>query len=211
MIMGGVCIALALGLEIESTWGKAKVPSSRVARLGIGLLGIALLLPSVAGSLPLGHDRNTADGGGTPPATATPMAPPSTTAASPNITGTPPLGESPTKVSLASRVDDEVVLAVAVLQIPAANQTYWLMVQFKGGGNTVYKALAKISQSRTVQHSIADSASGSTRTYYVLAAAPATATQLQINLEHPEPAWDGNRTNTPDANFVSNKLPVTKP
>jgi hypothetical protein len=85
------------------------------------------------------------------------------------------------------------------------------MVMFKGGPNTVYKALAQVGRTRSVSHSLASSATGSTRTYYVVAAGAATARELQANLDHPEPAWDGNRTLAPDADIISNLLPVTKP
>jgi hypothetical protein len=161
---------------------RIKALPSRAARIILGGFGCLLLLvSSVLPTVRDGANRNDAS------------------------------GSVASRVRLASPVGDDVEITVTVSQPPPPGETYWLMVRFKGGPHTVYKALAQVGRTRSVSHSLASSATGSTRTYYVVAAGAATARELQANLDHPEPSWDGKRTLAPDADIISNLLPVTKP
>jgi len=112
-----------------------------------------------------------------------------------------------------SKIGDNVVVTVTVSKALPARDTYWLIAQFMGGSNIVYKAQAvvpAIKGSNSFVISLLNSALGSTRTFYVLAADRQATLVLRENLNHPEPAWDGNRTTLPRTTLVSNMLVVRK-
>ena len=95
-----------------------------------------------------------------------------------------------------------------------AGDTYWLMVQFLGGSNMVYKAEGKVPATKGTTHyslSIATSAVGSTRKIYLLQADNQATPTLAQNYAHQEPSWDGNRTSLPSGVItVPNSLTATK-
>ena len=109
--------------------------------------------------------------------------------------------------------DDMTVTVTAARPLPAGD-TYWLMVQFLGGSNMVYKAEGKIPATKGITHyslSIATSAVGSTRTISVLQADSQATSTLAQNYAHQEPSWDGNRTSLPSGVItVSNSITVAK-
>lgn len=109
--------------------------------------------------------------------------------------------------------DDVTVTVTAARPLPAGD-TYWLMVQFLGGSNMVYKAEAKVPATKGTTHytlSIATSAIGSTRKISVLQADSQATSSLAQNYAHQEPSWDGNRTSLPSGVItVSNSITVTK-
>jgi hypothetical protein len=196
--------------------GGAVGPRTLGARVMLGLfivLGLTLLMPAAWSTLrPEGAPRDR-------PSPSTSSRNPTTTAIS--TTATSGGGNASTKTSAgmpvtvalsqpSSPVGSDVLLNIHVTRQPSQGNTYWLMVKFPSNGNTVYKALAQITQDRTFEHSIATAAVGSRRTYYVVEAGSPAAGKLEENLNHPEPIWDGNRTQPPDANIVSSLLEVTK-
>jgi len=109
--------------------------------------------------------------------------------------------------------DDMTVTVTAARPLPAGD-TYWLMVQFLGGSNEVYKAEGKVPATNGTTHyslSIATAAVGSTRKIFVLQADSQATPTLAENYAHQEPSWDGNRTTLPSGVVtVSNSVTVTK-
>lgn len=109
--------------------------------------------------------------------------------------------------------DDITVTVTAGRPLPAGD-TYWLMVQFLGGPNVVYKAADKVPATQGASDysfSIANSAVGSTRKIYVLQADSQAGAALAQNYAHQDPSWDGNRTSLPSGVIaVSNSVTVVK-
>ena len=109
--------------------------------------------------------------------------------------------------------DDITVTVTTSLPLPAG-ETYWLMVQFLGGPNMVYKAEGRIPATKGTTYyslSIASAAVGSIRKIYVLEADSQATSTLAQNYAHQEPSWDGNRTSLPSGVVtVSNKVSVVK-
>jgi hypothetical protein len=157
-----------------------------------------------------------------------PLAPGSSASASPTQSGPQTSGPaSPTsgaeagaatvsaKPSVGSTYTDSIAVTVAVRSPLHAGNTYWLMVVFAGGANTVYKAEGKVpapTGTYSFSISIAGSAVGSTRTIYVLQADRQATPTLQENFAHQSPSWDGNRTSLPLAGTarVSTSVSITK-
>jgi hypothetical protein len=118
-------------------------------------------------------------------------------------------------VSTAPDATADVIVTVDVRQELPAGYTYWLMVQFTGGANTVYKAEGKVARTpgdSTVTLDLSNSAVGSVRTIYVLRADSQATPSLQQNFDNPQPGWDGNRTSLPPAgvDIVSKTVTVTR-
>jgi hypothetical protein len=109
--------------------------------------------------------------------------------------------------------DDITVTVTANRPLPTGD-TYWLMVQFLGGPNVVYKAEGRVPATNgttSYSLSIASAAIGSTRRIYVLQADSEATSTLVQNYAHQEPSWDGNRTSLPSgAVMVSNSVIVVK-
>ena len=197
----------------------AKAPPPRTTRsilagavsgLVVSILFFLMIGPGSHGSTtaPDPSPAVTATPGSTPPASSPAPTTPSPVPSGQPVTVRATPGDGGTQFG-----DDVTVTVTTARPLPAGN-TYWLIVQFLGGSNTVYKAEGKIPAAAGTTHyslSIATSAVGSTRQIYVLQADSQATPALAQNYAHPEPSWDGNRTSLPSGVIaVSDNISVTK-
>ncbi|MGH3419444.1 MAG: hypothetical protein ACRDOD_07615 [Streptosporangiaceae bacterium] len=165
-----------------------------------------------------GSHATTAAPHASPTVTVTPGSTPPTSTPTPTVPSTTSSGQLMTVRATpgdgGTQFGDEVTVTVTVGRPPPAGDTYWLIVQFRGGPNVVYKAAGKVPAAlgtSDYSFSIASSAVGSTRKIYVLQADSQAGAVLAQNYAHQEPSWDGNRTSLPSGVIaVSNSVPVTK-
>jgi hypothetical protein len=150
--------------------------------------------------------------------TTTPPQPPPTSSPAPTTPGTDSPGHHvavrATPGDGGTQFGNDITITVTASRPLPAGDTYWLMVQFLGGSNTVYKAEGKVPAAQGTTNyslSIASSAVGSTRKIYVLQADSQAGSALAENYAHQEPSWDGNRVSLPSGVVaVSNSVTVVK-
>jgi hypothetical protein len=112
------------------------------------------------------------------------------------------------------KIGNNIMAQVNVEYPPPAGHSYWLIAQFTGNGNTVYKVRDPVPSrigSYSFPLSISTSAIGSERSLYVVDGNRQAAKLLNQNYDNQAPAWDGNRTELPaGAIDVSNVVRVVK-
>jgi hypothetical protein len=144
---------------------------------------------------------------------------PATSASPPSASVNTPRTGEPVTISAVpadggTQFGDDVTATVAVSQPLPAGSTYWLIVEFLGGPNMVYKAEGRLPGTQGTSHfslSIASAAVGSARTIYILEADSEATSALAQNLANPGPSYDGNRTSLPSGvTRISNSVRVVK-
>lgn len=168
------------------------------------LIGPGSLGPPTAGPSPTATST---------PGTTSPAPSPDPAASSPASTGQLVTASAAPGDGGTQFHDDMTVTVTTARPLPTGS-TYWLIVQFLGGSNIVYKAEGKVPATAGTTHytlSIATAAVGSTREIYIVQADSQATSMLAQNYTHPEPSWDGNRTSLPSGVVtVSNSITVTK-
>lgn len=193
------------------------VPWERVMRHVIipasvaSLLGAAAALLAIALTLVISPGRGV-PAAGQPTQVPTTQSPPATSTNSRVPVGAVKVSATPGDAG--PGFGDQVDVTVTVTKPLPKADSYWLIAQFMGGTNIVYKAHDPISPARgrsSFTVSVASSSVGSVRTFYVVAEYADSTQLMQQNYDHPNSTWDGNRTSLPDHSFVvSDRVQVTK-